>query len=208
MKTLHDLNFNNKKALIRVDFNVPLDKDLKLGDATRIEAAKPTIDAVLKAGGSVVLMSHLGRPKGIDKQFSLQHIVASASEILGVSVKFVPDCIGDDVAKEVANLKAGEVLLLENLRFTQKKKQEIKSLQKISTMGRYLHQRCLWYSTQSTCFYYCCSTVFYRKELWLAFSKRIRKYWQSIERQQKTCNSYFRWGKGLFKNRRDRKYFG
>ena len=117
MNTINNLDFNNKKALIRVDFNVPLDKDFNVSDTTRIVAAKPTIDAVLKAGGSVVLMSHLGRPKGIDKQFSLQHIVASVSEILEVPVKFVPDCIGDTVAKEVETLKAGEVLLLENLRF-------------------------------------------------------------------------------------------
>jgi len=136
MKTLNDLDFNNKKALIRVDFNVPLDQDFNVSDATRIEAAKPTIDLVLKAGGSVVLMSHLGRPKGIDQQFSLQHIVASVSEILGVSVKFVPDCIGSAVAKEVENLKQGEVLLLENLRFYPEEKAGDKDFaEKLSKWG-------------------------------------------------------------------------
>jgi len=136
MKTLYDIDFNNKKALIRVDFNVPLDANLKVTDNTRIVAAKPTIDAVLKDGGSAVLMSHLGRPKGKDSKFSLQHIVASVSEILGVSVKFVPDCIGDNVKKEVANLKAGEVLLLENLRFYPEEKEGDKDFaNKLSKWG-------------------------------------------------------------------------
>ena len=89
MKTLQDFNFDQKTALIRVDFNVPLDENFKVTDATRIEAAKPTIDKILKDGGSVVLMSHLGRPKGFQDQFSLQHIVEKCSEILGVNVQFV-----------------------------------------------------------------------------------------------------------------------
>ena len=117
MKNLATIDFKDKKALIRVDFNVPLNDKFEVTDASRIIAAKPTIEVILKAGGSVVLMSHLGRPKGKDVTFSLGHIVDIASEILGVSVKFVTDCIGDDVRKEVENLKAGEVLLLENLRF-------------------------------------------------------------------------------------------
>jgi phosphoglycerate kinase len=117
MKTVSDFNFNNKKALIRVDFNVPLDENFKVTDATRIEAAKPTIDKILADGGSVILMSHLGRPKGIQTEFSLQHIVATASEILGVQVKFASDCIGEVAEKAASDLKQGEVLLLENLRF-------------------------------------------------------------------------------------------
>ena len=89
MKTLNDFNFNNKKALIRVDFNVPLDENFNVTDATRIEAAKPTIDKILNDGGSVILMSHLGRPKGVEAKYSLQHIVAKTEEVLGKKVQFV-----------------------------------------------------------------------------------------------------------------------
>jgi len=117
MKTLADINFANKKAVIRVDFNVPLDENFKVTDTTRIEAAKPTIDKILKDGGSVILMSHLGRPKGVEEKYSLKHIVDKTSEILGVKVKFVNDSIGAEVEQAAANLKPGEVLLLENLRF-------------------------------------------------------------------------------------------
>lgn len=117
MKTLFDFNFNNKKALIRVDFNVPLDEKFNVTDTNRIEAAKPTIDKILADGGSVILMSHLGRPKGVQDEFSLRHIVAKISEILGVPVQFASDCIGDIAEKAASNLKAGEILLLENLRF-------------------------------------------------------------------------------------------
>ncbi len=117
MKTLKDFNFNAKKAIIRVDFNVPLDEHFNVTDATRIEAAKPTIDAILAQGGSVILMSHLGRPKGKEDQFSLRHIVAKCSEILGVNVQFAADCIGDTAQNAAHNLKQGDVLLLENLRF-------------------------------------------------------------------------------------------
>ncbi|MES2813043.1 MAG: phosphoglycerate kinase [Bacteroidota bacterium] len=117
MKTINDINFNDKKALIRVDFNVPLDENFKVTDATRIEAAKPTIDAILAHGGSVILMSHLGRPKGIQDEFSLRHIVDKVSEILEVPVTFASDCIGHVAENAAAHLKPGEVLLLENLRF-------------------------------------------------------------------------------------------
>jgi phosphoglycerate kinase len=117
MKTIFDFNFQNKKALIRVDFNVPLNEKFEVTDATRIEAAKPTIDKILADGGSVILMSHLGRPKGIHAEFSLQHIVAKVSEVLGISVKFASNCIGEVAENASENLKAGEVLLLENLRF-------------------------------------------------------------------------------------------
>jgi len=117
MKTLNDFNFENKKALIRVDFNVPLNDAFEVTDDTRIQAAKPTIIKILEDGGSCVLMSHLGRPKGKEDQFSLRHIVSKVTEVLGVQVKFVDDCIGTTVEEAVANLKSGEVLLLENLRF-------------------------------------------------------------------------------------------
>ncbi|WGH74787.1 phosphoglycerate kinase [Tenacibaculum tangerinum] len=117
MRTLNDFNFENKKALIRVDFNVPLNNAFEVTDDTRIQAAKPTILKVLEDGGSCVLMSHLGRPKGKEDQFSLGHIVRKVTQVLGVQVKFVNDCIGTTVEEAVANLKSGEVLLLENLRF-------------------------------------------------------------------------------------------
>lgn len=117
MKTLQDFNFKNKKALIRVDFNVPLDENFKVTDATRIEAAKPTIDKILGDGGSVILMSHLGRPKGKEDQFSLKHILKTASDILGTEVLFASDCVGDVVKNAAKNLQPGQVLLLENLRF-------------------------------------------------------------------------------------------
>jgi len=117
MKTIQDINFKGKKALIRVDFNVPLDEDFNVTDATRIEAAKPTIIKILEDGGAVILMSHLGRPKGIEEKYSLKHIVDKVSEILGVQVKFATDCVGEIAEKAVSDLKIGEVLLLENLRF-------------------------------------------------------------------------------------------
>ena len=117
MKTLKDFNFKNKKALVRVDFNVPLDADFNVTDATRIQAAKPTIDAILADGGSVILMSHLGRPKGKEEKYSLKHIVVKTSEILGKEVKFASDCKGEIAQEASNNLQSGEILLLENLRF-------------------------------------------------------------------------------------------
>jgi len=117
MKTLNDFDFKNKKAIIRVDFNVPLDENFNVTDATRIEAAKPTIDAILAQGGSVILMSHLGRPKGAEEKYSLKHILKTASEILGVPVKFAENCVGEPAQTAAKNLQPGEVLLLENLRF-------------------------------------------------------------------------------------------
>lgn len=117
MKTLQDFNFNAKKAIIRVDFNVPLDEHFNVTDANRIEAAKPTIDKILADGGSVILMSHLGRPKGKQDQFSLRHIVSKTSEVLGIPVLFAEDCRGTVAQNAAQNLKPGQVLLLENLRF-------------------------------------------------------------------------------------------
>ncbi len=117
MKTIDDYNFNNKRALIRVDFNVPLNEEKEVTDANRIEAAKPTIIKILEDGGSVVLMSHLGRPKGKESKYSLQHITEKVSEVLGVKVKFVEDCVGEEVENAAKNLEPGEILLLENLRF-------------------------------------------------------------------------------------------
>ncbi len=118
MKELDDYNFANKKALIRVDFNVPLNEDFEVTDMTRIEAAKPTIIKVLEDGGSAVLMSHLGRPKGEkNPDLSLEHICTAVSDVIGVAVKFVDNCVGEKAEKAVAELQNGEVLLLENLRY-------------------------------------------------------------------------------------------
>ncbi|MBC7440079.1 MAG: phosphoglycerate kinase [Flavobacterium sp.] len=117
MKTINDFDFKNKKAIIRVDFNVPLDENFNVTDATRIEAAKPTIDKILADGGSVILMSHLGRPQGVEKKYSLEHILKTTSEVLGQDVYFASNCIGEVAKKAVADLQAGQVLLLENLRF-------------------------------------------------------------------------------------------
>ena len=117
MKTIFDINFEGKKALIRVDFNVPLDENFNVTDANRIEAAKPTIDKILNDGGAVILMSHLGRPKGKEEKYSLKHILAKTSEVLGKPVKFAEDCRGEVAQNAAAGLQMGEVLLLENLRF-------------------------------------------------------------------------------------------
>ncbi|MDR0766130.1 MAG: phosphoglycerate kinase [Odoribacteraceae bacterium] len=118
MKTINDYNFKGKKALVRVDFNVPLDSSFKITDDTRIRAAIPTIQKVLSGGGSVILMSHLGRPKkGPEEASSLKHVRGRVEELLGVPVKFAADCTGEPARTAAAGLQPGEVLLLENLRF-------------------------------------------------------------------------------------------
>ncbi|WP_455169964.1 phosphoglycerate kinase [Aegicerativicinus sediminis] len=117
MITIDDFNFENKKALIRVDFNVPLNENFEVTDNSRIKAAKPTIIKILEDGGSCILMSHLGRPKGFEEKYSLNHILNAVEDELGVEVKFVPDCIGEQVENVAAALEPGQILMLENLRF-------------------------------------------------------------------------------------------
>lgn len=118
VKNVDSLKFAGKKALVRVDFNVPLDEKFQVTDDTRIQAAVPTIKKILKDGGSAILMSHLGRPKGgPEDKYSLKHIVSAVESALGQKIKFASDCIGADAAELAAGLGAGEVLLLENLRF-------------------------------------------------------------------------------------------
>jgi len=107
MKTLNDFNFENKRALIRVDFNVPLNDKFEVTDATRIISAKPTIIKILEDGGSCVLMSHLGRPKGVQDEFSLRHIIDKIEDIIGVDVKFASNCIGHEAEEAADNLKPG-----------------------------------------------------------------------------------------------------
>jgi phosphoglycerate kinase len=136
MKTLFDFNFKNKKALIRVDFNVPLDENFNVTDVNRIEGAKPTIDKILADGGSVILMSHLGRPKSVEEKYSLKHIVSKTEEVLGVPVKFASDCIGSIAENAAADLKTGEVLLLENLRFYKEEEAgDVEFSKKLASLG-------------------------------------------------------------------------
>jgi phosphoglycerate kinase len=118
VKNVDSLSFAGKKALVRVDFNVPLNEDFSVSDDTRIQAAVPTIKKILKDGGSAILMSHLGRPKGgPEEKYSLKHILSAVEAALGTKVQFASDCIGTEAESKAASLKSGEVLLLENLRF-------------------------------------------------------------------------------------------
>ena len=137
MRKLDDYNFAGKKALIRVDFNVPLNEKFEITDFTRIKAATPTVKKILADGGSAILMSHLGRPKtGPEDKFSLRHLVDALSERFGVKVKFATDCIGADATELAAGLKPGEVLLLENLRFyTEETKGDEAFSEKLSKLG-------------------------------------------------------------------------
>ena len=114
-QNIDNYDFAGKKAIVRVDFNVPLDADFRITDDTRIRAAIPTLKRVLEGGGSLILMSHLGKPKGVAEKFSLKHIIYRIEELLGTKVQFAPDCQKAD--EQVKALKPGDVLLLENLRF-------------------------------------------------------------------------------------------
>jgi len=137
MKTIDDLNFKDKKALIRVDYNVPLDSQCQVTDTTRIDATIPTISKILNDGGSVILMSHLGRPKGgPEEKYSLKHVVPALSGKLGRPVKFANDCIGQSAASLAGSLLPGDVLLLENLRFyKEEEKGDAEFARKLSLLG-------------------------------------------------------------------------
>jgi phosphoglycerate kinase len=137
MKTLNDINFKNRRALIRVDFNVPLDKSFNVTDDNRIRATIPTLKKILSDGGSCVLMSHLGRPKeGPEEKYSLKHTLKTVEQLLGTSVKFASDCIGEPAAQLSSSLKPGEVLLLENLRFyKQEEKGDLAFAEKLAKQG-------------------------------------------------------------------------
>jgi phosphoglycerate kinase len=137
MKTVDSYNFAGKRALIRVDFNVPLNERYEITDDTRIKATIPTIKKILKDGGSCILMSHLGRPKeGPTEKYSLKHLVNPLSVIFGLEVKFADDCIGESAYEQAAELKAGEILLLENLRFyKEEEKGNVEFAEKLAKLG-------------------------------------------------------------------------
>jgi len=137
MKTIDQINFAGKKALIRVDFNVPLDENLNITDDNRMTAALPTINKILKDGGSVILMSHLGRPKdGPTDKYSLRHVVKHLSDLLGQQVEFADDCIGEQATEKAKALQPGEVLLLEKLRFyKEEEKGDVTFAEKLSKLG-------------------------------------------------------------------------
>ena len=138
MKTIKQFDFSGKKALVRVDFNVPQDENLKVTDNTRITAVKPTIEKILSDGGSVILMTHLGRPKGEkNDKYSLKHILPEIEKILGKTVvKFAEDCIGEEAVKLASELKNGEILLLENLRFYNEEEKGDKAFaEKLAKLG-------------------------------------------------------------------------
>ena len=117
MQSIEKFNFAGKKAFVRVDFNVPLDEKFNITDDTRMRAALPTLKTILEGGGSIIIGSHLGRPKGPSDKFSLKHILKHLSELLDVEVQFANDCMGEEAAVKAAALQPGEVLVLENLRF-------------------------------------------------------------------------------------------
>lgn len=137
MKTIKDINFKGKRALIRVDFNVPLDKSFNVTDDNRIRATIPTLQKILADGGSCILMSHLGRPKeGPEEKYSLKHTITTTGKLLGRVVQFANDCIGEEAKTKAANLKPGEVLLLENLRFyKEEEKGDVAFAEKLSKLG-------------------------------------------------------------------------
>ncbi|GAB0154819.1 phosphoglycerate kinase [Chryseobacterium sp. Alg-005] len=137
MKTINDFNFRDKKALVRVDFNVPQDDQLNVTDNTRIVAVKPTVEKILKDGGSVILMTHLGRPKGeVKDEFSLKHIINEVSNVLGQEVKFVEESVGEKAEHAASVLQPGEILLLENLRFhNEEEKGDEEFAQQLSKLG-------------------------------------------------------------------------
>lgn len=137
MKTINDIHFKGRKALIRVDFNVPLDKSFNVTDDNRIRATIPTLEKILKDGGSCILMSHLGRPKeGPEEKYSLKHTIKTTEKLLGRPVQFANDCIGAEAVQKAAALKPGEVLVLENLRFyKEEEKGDAGFAEKLSKLG-------------------------------------------------------------------------
>jgi phosphoglycerate kinase len=137
MKTIKDFDFKGKKALVRVDFNVPQEENMKVTDNTRIVSVKPTVDKIVSDGGSVILMTHLGRPKGeVNDKYSLKNILNEVSSVLGKEVKFVEESIGEKAIEAAAALQPGEILLLENLRFhNEEEKGDAAFAEQLSKLG-------------------------------------------------------------------------
>jgi phosphoglycerate kinase len=137
--SIEQQNFNGEKVLVRVDFNVPLNDQFQITDDSRMRAAVPTIEKIINDGGSVIIMSHLGRPKeGPTEKYSLKHIVAHLSTLLNKDVKFAADCIGNEAVELAAGLQAGEVLLLENLRFyKEEEKGSVEFAEKLAQLGTF-----------------------------------------------------------------------
>ena len=136
MRTLNQFNFRNECAIIRVDFNVPLNDKMEVTDTTRIEAAKPTIDHILSEGGKCVLISHLGRPKGPEPEYSFSNIIETVSQILGVAVYFSESCVGSSAQAQASTLQPGEVLMMENLRYhSEETEGDINFSEELSKLG-------------------------------------------------------------------------
>ena len=135
-KTIRDIEIKGKRVLMRVDFNVPLNKDLKIEDDTRITAALPTIKYAIDNGARVILMSHLGRPKGVNESERLTPVAKRLSELIGKDVTKLDDCIGDGIKKAVSGMKDGDILLLENLRFhPEEEKNDSKFAKELASLG-------------------------------------------------------------------------
>ena len=202
MKTINDFNFKNKKALIRVDFNVPLNDKLEVTDTTRIEAAKPTILKILEDGGSAVLMSHLGRPKGVEEKYSLKHIVNTVTDILGVQVRFSENCVGEAAEKAVAELQNGEVLMLENLRFHPEEKAGDKAFaEQLSKLGDIYVNDAFGTAHRAHASTTIVAQFFPEKKCFgLLLAREIESLKKVLEESEKTCYSNTRWFKSVIKN--------
>ena len=154
MSTFSDFNFKGVKALVRVDFNIPLNAAFEITDDTRMRAVVPTVEKILNDGGSAILMSHLGRPKdGPTDKYSLKHLIPHLSELLkGKTILFANDCIGEQAVMSAGMLKPGEVLLLENLRFHKEEEKGDKDFaQKLAKTRRCICKRRLWHGSPGPC---------------------------------------------------------
>ena len=201
MNTIETYDFKGKRALIRVDFNVPLNEEFKITDTTRIDAALPTIRKILAGGGSAIVMSHLGRPKtGPENKFSLKHLLPYLNEKLGIEVKFADDCIGQSASDLSAGLKPGEVLLLENLRFyKEEEKGDPEFSKKLALLGD-----CYVNDAFGTAHRAHASTAiiaqFFPKDKLFGFlmNGEVASLKKVLESGERPFHSYSWWGKGIW----------
>ena len=192
-KTLRDIDVAGKRALVRVDFNVPLDDEQHITDDTRIVAALPTIQALLDGGASVVLMSHLGRPDGkVVEKLRMAPIAQRLSELLHRPVQTASDSIGPEVEAQANALQAGQVLLLENLRFHKEEEKNDPAFAQ--------RQRCLWHSPSCSCLNRGCSTRVTRSG-WLFDGKGTELSWFHAGKPEASIRSYHRWSESFRQNR-------